>query len=102
MHSLLLAKANAIPDVVADLMYCNDTNSYIVHLIVSKHGKGQPGRPPGAGQAEGEDPRGPGADNQHAGHRQQSVGAAAAAGDAAGAGPHQEPAAAEVQKPVHV
>lgn len=69
---------------------------------VFKHGQGQPGRPPGAGQAEGEDPGGPGADFQHARDRQQPAGAAAAARHAAGAGPHQEPAAAEIQESVHV
>lgn len=74
----------------------------LVHVIFFKHGQGQSGCPPRTGQAEGKDSGGSGADIQHARDRQQSAGAAAAARHAAGAGPHQEPTAAEIQKSVHV
>ena len=67
-----------------------------------KHGQGQPRCSSRAGEAEGKDPGGSGADLQHAGDRQQPGGAAAAAVDSEGAGPHQEPAAAEIQEPLHV
>jgi len=71
-------------------------------LNLFKHGQGQPGCSPRTGQAEGEDPGGSGSDLHHARGGQQSSGAAAAAGHTAGAGPHQEPAAAEIQRSVHV
>ncbi|KAJ8362826.1 hypothetical protein SKAU_G00116570 [Synaphobranchus kaupii] len=66
------------------------------------HGQRQPGGAPGAEQAEGEDPGGAGADRRHAGDRAQPGGAAEEAAVATGTGPHQKPAAAEVQEPVHV
>ncbi|KAJ8283602.1 hypothetical protein COCON_G00024520 [Conger conger] len=66
------------------------------------HGQRQPGGAPGAEQAEGADPGGAGADRLHARDRAQPGPAAAPVAPATGAGPHQEPAAAEVQEPVHV
>ncbi|KAJ8246498.1 hypothetical protein GJAV_G00268500 [Gymnothorax javanicus] len=66
------------------------------------HGQRQPGGPPGAQQAEKQDSGGAGADWGHARNRPQSRGTAAAATPFTRAGPHQEPAATEIQEPVHV
>lgn len=75
---------------------------YLICFHSFKHGQGQPRCPSRAGEAEGEDPGSSGANLQYAGGRQQPSGAAAAAGDAQRAGPDQEPAASEVQEPLHV
>ncbi|KAL7857251.1 hypothetical protein SRHO_G00161500 [Serrasalmus rhombeus] len=66
------------------------------------HGQGEPGRPPGVEQAEGADPGGARADFSHARHRRESCSATAEAAHAQGPGPHQEPAPAQIQGPVHV
>ena len=73
-----------------------------LRCFCSQHRQRESRHPPGAEQAEDQDPGGSGADLQHAGHRHQPRGATTTARFVKGSGAHQEPAAAEIQELMHV